>query len=85
MDIYLGGRMYGDTIPQFIAVLRHKHGWTQQELATKTGVKERQYISGMERGIRPAPFGFCFLLLEYCDKKESEHLIWLAKYKLDKE
>lgn len=30
------------------------HGWTQQKLAEKMGVKQ-QYISIWERGIRPIP------------------------------
>ncbi len=31
--------------------LRHKHGWSQEDLAYESGL-HRTYISGIERGVR---------------------------------
>lgn len=65
-----------NTIPEFVAKWREKHGVSGAELGRKLGVT-RQYVSGVEtEAIRPA-VTFAALLIGQCTREEREALSWL--------
>lgn len=66
---------YGRTIPEFVKRYRDDMGLTQDDLAHKLKVRY-QYVSTIERGVRPAPVGFVARLVDVIkDSDRRQHLV----------